>query len=624
MQFKNHYTAQSFNIDIDPCADERLTAFGKATLKDRYMTKSEVAQLEEGGTYQVVFARAASFFATSSDHAQRLYNYMSNLWFMPSTPILSNSGTDRGFPISCFLNAIDDTMSSILDTFTNNGWLACRGGGIGTYWGDVRSHGDTIGQNGEASGIIPFIKVMDSLTLAVSQGSLRRGSAAVYLPVWHPEIEEFINLRKPTGGDPNRKALNIHNAVCIDDAFMEAVRDGSQYALRSPKTNETMKMVDARTVWTRILEMRVETGEPYILFTDTVNNQRPAHHKELGLEVKQSNLCSEITLPTGIDHLGKNRTAVCCLSSVNVEYFPEWQTEPLFIRDIVEFLDNVLSYFIEAAAEAKGFESAVYSAKRERSIGLGVMGFHSYLQRNNMPFASPMAKGQNLMIWNHLAREGKAANQYLTESRGPCPDSAASQHPVRLSNIFSIAPTASISIICGNTSPCIEPIAANSFQQKTLSGSFTVRNKYLERTLRKKVPEGVNEDEWLTEQWSRINSDEGSVRNLTCLNEAEKEIFQTAYEVDQRAIIEMAADRAPMICQAQSTNLFLPSDVNKRDLHHLHFNAWRFGLKSLYYCRSKSVGRADKISNFAGELPQPIQQDQPVVIDYDSDCTYCQ
>lgn len=568
------------SVVIDPQADARLTDFGKAVLKDRYLVKGE--------SYQDLFARVSSYYSDNSEHAQRIYNYISNLWFMPATPILSNGGTDRGLPISCFLNEVEDDLEGIVNTWNENVWLAARGGGIGTYWGNVRSIGEKVKDNGKTSGIIPFIKVQDSMTLAISQGSLRRGSAAMYLPVDHPEIEEFIDLRRPTGGDPNRKALNIHHGVCITDAFMEAVEKDLDWNLLSPKDKSIMSTVKARELWIKLLTTRIETGEPYLLFIDHVNDKIPEHQKRLGLKVKMSNLCSEIVLPTGKDHLGKTRTAVCCLSSLNVENYEEWHNDKQFIPDVMRFLDNVLDDFIKKAPET--MKNAKYSAMRERSVGLGVMGFHSFLQSKMIPMESVVAKVWNKKIFKHIQDEVNRSSHELALEKGPCPDAEECGLMERFSNKTAIAPTASISIICGNSSPGIEPYAANSFTQKTLSGSFTVRNKHLVKLLSDK---GKNNEQI----WSSISTNEGSVEHLDFLTQAEKDVFKTAPEIDQRWMIEFAADRSDNIDQAQSLNIFLPGNVNKKYLHQIHFSAWKQGVKSLYYCRSTSIQRADKVSH---------------------------
>ncbi len=563
-------------VRIDRSRDDKLTDFGKETLTDRYLMPEE--------SYQDLFARVALSYGDNSAHSQRLYDYMSNLWFLPSTPVLSNGGTNRGLPISCFLNECEDSLQGIVELWNENVWLASRGGGIGSYWGNLRSIGERVGKVGKTSGIIPFIRVMDSLTLAISQGSLRRGSAAVYLQDSHPEIEEFIEIRKPTGGDPNRKALNLHNGVVISDAFMRAVEKDEEWPLTSPVDGSVIKRVSARNLWIRILTSRVETGEPYLLFIDHVNKAIPEHHKLAGLNVKMSNLCCEITLPTGKDHHGQDRSAVCCLSSVNVEKFDEWENHPTFIEDIMRFLDNVLEDFIKRAPDS--MIRAKYAAMRERSVGLGVMGYHSLLQSKNIPFESVMAKVWNKRIFKQIREQANAASEKLAHERGACPDAKEYGVMERFSNKMAVAPNASTSIICGGTSPGIEPVAANAYTHKTLSGSTIVRNPYLKRLLEEKGMD--NED-----VWSDITINSGSVQHLEFLTKSEKDIFKTAFELDQRWIIEHAGDRAGYICQAQSLNLFLPADVHKRDLHQLHYMAWKRGVKSLYYCRSKSIQRAE-------------------------------
>jgi ribonucleoside-diphosphate reductase alpha chain len=590
-------------VEVDRTRDALLTDFGKTTLEDRYLLAGE--------SYQDMFARVATAYADDAEHAKRVYDYISKLWFMPSTPVLSNGGADRGLPISCFLNAVGDSLDGIVGTWNENVWLAANGGGIGTYWGGVRSIGEKVKGAGQTSGIIPFIRVMDSLTLAISQGSLRRGSAAVYLDVYHPEIEEFLEIRKPSG-DFNRKSLNLHHGISITDEFMEAVRDGAEFALRSPKTGEVAKTVDARNLWQKILEIRLQTGEPYLIFSDTVNRALPQHQRELGFKVRQSNLCSEIMLHTGKDHLGKERTAVCCLSSVNAETFLEWRDEPQFIEDVMRFLDNVLQDFIDNAPDAAS--AAIYAAERERSVGLGLMGFHSFLQAQNVPFESALAKSWNMRLFKHLRREADKASVKLAEERGACPDAAERGVMERFSHKLAIAPTASISIICGGTSAGIEPIPANIYSHKTLSGTFAVKNPYLERLLDAK---GLNNDVI----WSSILENEGSVQHLDALTQDEKDVFKTAFELDQRWVVELAADRTPQICQSQSVNLFIPGDVEKWDLHMLHWTAWERGVKSLYYLRSKSVQRAA----FAGAADAVVGPDMEAAAPTDyEECLACQ
>jgi len=597
-------------IKIDRTRDANLTDFGKATLTDRYLGHNE--------SYQDLFARVASSYADDNLHAQRIYNYISNLWFMPATPVLSNGGTKRGLPISCFLNEASDSLNGILDLWSENVWLAAKGGGIGSYWGNLRSIGEKIGKVGKTSGIIPFIKVMDSLTMAISQGSLRRGSAACYLPIDHPEIEEFIEMRRPTGGDPNRKALNLHHGILVSDAFMRAVETDEQWALKSPADGTVQQTISARNLWIRLLTARIETGEPYIIYIDTVNRQIPQHHKLAGLTVKTSNLCSEITLPTGIDKNGRDRTAVCCLSSLNLEKYDEWKDDKLMINDVMRFLDNVLTDFINRAPEQ--FDDAKYSAEKERSVGLGVMGFHSYLQKNSIPLESVMSKVWNKKIFKHIQEHVDQASKDLADERGPCPDAADYGYNERFSNKTAIAPTASISIICGGASPGVEPVAANSYTHKTLSGSFNVRNRYLVQLLEKY-------EKNTEEVWSGITTNEGSVSHLDFLTNLEKDVFKTAFELDQKWIIELSGDRTPFISQAQSINLFVPADIHKRELHKIHFDAWKKGLKSLYYCRSKSIQRAENVNDTkATDVTANVYKSKPQTTEQPEyeECLSCQ
>lgn len=597
-----------FTIVTDASRDALLTDFGKDTLTDRYLLPGE--------SYQDLFARVADAYADDQDHAQRLYDYISRLWFMPATPVLSNGGTGRGLPISCYLNSVSDSLEGIVGTWNENVWLASRGGGIGTYWGQVRGIGEPVGLNGKTSGIIPFVRVMDSLTLAISQGSLRRGSAACYLDVSHPEIEEFLEIRKPSG-DFNRKALNLHHGVLLTDEFMEAVREGAEFNLRSPKDGSVRGTVDARSLFQKLVETRLATGEPYIVFSDTVNRMMPKHHRELGLKVSTSNLCSEITLPTGVDHLGNDRTAVCCLSSLNLETWDQWNTDKTFIEDVMRFLDNVLQDYIDRAPPEMA--RAKYSASRERSVGLGVMGYHSFLQLKGIAMESAMAKAWNLKMFKHISAKADEASMMLAQERGACPDAEERGVMQRFSCKMAIAPTASISIICGGTSACIEPIPANIYTHKTLSGSFVVKNPYLERLLQAKSKDSNN-------VWNTILEKGGSVQHLDFLSPEEKAIYKTSFEIDQRWLLEFAADRTPYIDQAQSLNLFIPADVDKWDLLMLHFQAWEKGIKSLYYLRSKSVQRA----GFAGGVEADNTADAPRIelsagdsTDYE-ECLACQ
>jgi len=596
---------QLYPVEVDHSRDALLTDFGKDTLTDRYLLPGE--------KFQDLFVRVASAYADDAAHAQRIYDYISRLWFMPATPVLSNGGTGRGLPISCFLNSVPDSLDGIVATWNENVWLASRGGGIGTYWGNVRGIGEPVGLNGKTSGIIPFVRVMDSLTLAISQGSLRRGSAACYLDISHPEIEEFLEIRKPSG-DFNRKALNLHHGVLITDAFMEAVREGGEWNLTSPKDGSVRATVDARSLFQKLVETRLATGEPYIIFADHVNKAMPKHHRDLGLKVSTSNLCSEITLPTGKDHLGNDRTAVCCLSSLNLETWDQWKDQKGFIEDVMRFLDNVLQDYIDRAEP--GMERAAYSAMRERSVGLGVMGFHSFLQARGLAFEGAMAKSWNLKMFKHIKAQVDEASMQLAIERGPCPDAADMGVMERFSCKMAIAPTASISIICGGTSACIEPIPANVYTHKTLSGSWSIRNPYLEKML---IEKSKNSDA----VWNSILEQGGSVQHLDFLTQEEKDCFKTSFEIDQRWLIELAADRTPYIDQSASLNLFIPADVEKWDLLMLHFRAWELGIKSLYYLRSKSIQRAGFAGGVEADNTIDLREIQVEVKDYD-ECLACQ
>ncbi len=597
---------QKFYIIIDNLRDRCLSDASKAVLSDRYLL--------EGETYQMMFARVASHYADDADHAQRLYDYISQMWFMPATPVLSNGGTTRGLPISCFLNEVNDNLKSIVNIWTENVWLAACGGGIGTYWGNVRSIGEKVKGNGKTSGIVPFVCVQDSLSLAISQGNLRRGSSAVYLPISHPEIEEFIELRKSTGGDYNRKALNLHHGVVIPDEFMQAVENDGMWDLVSPATKKVVQTIKARDIWTRLLIARIETGEPYILYIDHVNERNPEIYKKLGLKVKTSNLCSEIVLATGTDHLKNERTAVCCLSSLNLEEYDKWKDNDQFILDVMRFLDNVLQDFIDNTSQDHA--KAVYAAKRGRSVGLGVMGFHSFLQSKRVPMDSLLAKSWNKKIFKHIKKHADVASKILAAEKGSCPDAIEAGINERFTHKIAIAPTASISIIAGNSSPGIEPYAANAYTQKTLTGSFAMQNKHLVKLLNEK---GQNTQK----VWSSIMRHEGSVQHFDFLTDDEKEVFKTAFEIDQVALIDLAADRTPYICQAASLNLFLPADVHKKLLHHTHMRAWKKGVKSLYYLRSRSIQRAESGYDHHSKINALSNKVREMDNQYE-ECTSCQ
>ena len=556
--------------------DKYLSDFSIKTLEDRYLIGDEKSPQE-------AFARAARSFSDNDSHAQRLYDYASKLWFMFSTPVLSNGGSARGLPISCFLNYVDDSREGITDHYTENAFLSSVGGGVGGCWSGVRSVGSKTSNGSESTGVIPFMKVVDAEMLAFSQGVTRRGSYAAYLDMSHPEIEEFLDVRKPTGGDINRKSTNLHHGVVVSDNFMQIIERATRtpgfddsWDLIDPHSNNVVKTVSAKTLWVKLIQNRVETGEPYIMFGDTVDEGLPHFQQKIGLKVHQSNLCSEITLPTD-----KDRTAVCCLSSVNLEEYDEWKDNDQFIPDLVRMLDNVLQYFIDHAPDQ--LHRAKYSAMRERSIGLGAMGFHAYLQRHNTPFESPMAKGRNLQMFSRIKSEAERATRQLAEERGACPDGEG--YGVRNAHLLAVAPNASSSIICGNTSPSIEPYRANAFTQKTKTGSSLLKNEYLENIL-----QDLGED--TDEVWKSIVTNNGSVQHLDFLDDWTKDVFKTAVEIDQRWVIELAADRQEHICQSQSLNVFFPADVSKQELHAIHMMAWKRGVKSLYYLRSEAYKRA--------------------------------
>ena len=565
---------------IDYERDNLLTDFGKTTLKDRYLLPEETSP-QEG------FMRAAKAFSDNDEMAQRIYDYASKLWFMYSTPVLSNAGSKRGMPISCFLNYVGDSREGLTGHYTENAWLASVGGGIGGYWGDVRSDGTQTSGGSQSSGSIPFLHVVDSEILAFSQGKTRRGSYAAYMDISHPEIIEFLEMRKPSGGDVHRKCLNLHHGVNISDEFMHLIDNcikeptfDDTWNLIDPHTKKIVRTVSARDLWLKILETRVATGEPYVSFIDTVNDALPETQKKLGLKVNHSNLCTEITLATD-----ENRTAVCCLSSVNLEKYDEWKNNSLFIPDLVRFLDNVLQYFIDKAPDE--LFRAKFSANSERSLGLGAMGFHAYLQSRGIAFEGALAKSLNMKIFKSIKEQAVEESKRLAVKRGEAPDMEGTG--MRNAHLLAIAPNASSSIICGTTSPSIEPYRANAYVQKTMSSSFLVKNKYLEKLLNKK---GINNEE----TWTSILANRGSVLHLDALSDNEKDIFKTAIEINQQWIVEHAADRQKHICQGQSVNVFVPADVNIKELHDMHMLAWKKKLKTLYYCRSEAIKRAELVS----------------------------
>lgn len=574
-------------IKVDPSRDALLTKFGIETLKDRYLLPSE--------TPQDMYARSAMVYGNNDAHSQRIYDYMSKHWFSPATPILANAGTKRGLPISCFLQNPADDMVNIIENWTETSHLASKGGGIGVYYGNVRSVGERVGVVGKTSGVIPFLKVNEALSSAISQGSLRRGSSAVYLPAWHGDIEEFIDIRRSTGGDPNRKvaAQNLNHGVVIDDKFMHAVRDGESYELLSPQTNACLRKVDAREIWYKILDARMETGQPYIVFIDRLRETTPEHHKKAGLFPEQSNLCSEITLPTN-----EERTAVCCLASVNLEYYNEWKDDKQFILDIMYFLDNVLQDFIDNAP--KEMNKAIFSALNERSVGLGAMGFASFMQQMKIPLDSVMSLVYNREIFKHLMEKSDEASIQIAKEREACPDAEKYGVMERFTYKRAVAPNASISILCGTTSPGIEPYPANVYLHKTLTGTFTVKNKNLMKLIKEEYKDDSNK------VWEAIIEAEGSIQTLPFFSDEVKEVYKTAFEVDQRYLVQLAADRTPFIDQAQSLNIFLPADIDKKSLHRIHYGAWERGVKTMYYLRSKNIGKAEKVSLTIGNLDECV------------------
>jgi ribonucleoside-diphosphate reductase alpha chain len=568
------------SIKLDYTRNRHLTFFGLETMRNRYFLKDAKGVICEDP--QMFFGRVATGVSRGDkDLAQDLYDLMSKNWFMPATPVLVNSATSRGAPISCFLNTVGDSISDIFKTYEENAFLAKGGGGIGTDWSSVRGHNAGLSTGGTSSGTIPFLKVMDSATLAVSQGNTRRGAAAVYMRIDHPDIEEFADIRRPTGGDENRRCLNIHHGVTVTDEFMRAVKAKTKFDLRCPHTAEVTQTIDAFDLWKRILKNRVETGEPYLLFIDTVNRAVPEHHREKGLFINQSNLCSEITLPTN-----RERTAVCCLGSLNLEKYDEWEADKeSVIYTAVKSLDNVLDNFIQKV-DSRDYKRAVSSALQERSIGLGVMGYHGMFMKRGIPFESVQARALNKIVFKNIHESALRASEQLAVERGPCPDGGNRRN----SYIMAIAPTANISVICGGASPCIEPVAGNAYLQKTLSGSFLVKNQYLEKLLDEK---GKNNND----TWRSIIDHKGSVQHLDYLSTEEKGVFKTAYELNMMEVVQQAGERQKYICQAQSLNIFLRSPISGKFLNELHLKAHEVGVKSMYYLRSESVIEADNIDS---------------------------
>ena len=568
---------EHMGITIDPNKDSLFDQLGVMRLKESYMTEDEISPQER-------FAYVSKTFGSNIEHSQRLYDYVSKHWLSYSTPILSYGRSKRGLPISCYLNYIDDTAEGLVENLSETNWLSMLGGGVGIGFG-IRSADD------KSTGVMPHLKMYDASSLAYRQGRTRRGSYAAYLDVDHPDLLLFLEMRKPTG-DQNFRCLNLHHGINISNEFMLVIEKAmtdpeydDSWELKDPHTEETREVVSARDIWQRILEMRMQTGEPYLHFIDTSNEMLPEWLKDKGLKINQSNLCSEIILPTN-----EERTAVCCLSSLNLEYFDAWSKDKRFLRDVLEMLDNVLDSFINDAPDA--IARAKFSASRERSVGVGALGFHAYLQRKGVPFESALAKSANLRMFKHIRKGLDEANRELGKERGEAPDAEGTG--IRCSHIMAVAPNASSSIIMGNTSPSIEPWRANAYRQDTISGSFLNKNKYLDILLKNKCEENERLD--YDKLWSSIIANDGSVQHLRCLDDYEKDIYKTSMEIDQRWVIEHASDRQRFIDQAQSLNVFFRPDVNIKYLHAVHFMAWKTGLKTMYYCRSEKIGKADRVS----------------------------
>jgi ribonucleoside-diphosphate reductase alpha chain len=591
-------------VEIDLSRDDLFDELGIQRLKESYMREDETSPQQR-------FAFVSSKFGSNPEHAQRLYDYASKHWLSYSTPILAYGRTGKGMPISCFLNFIEDTAEGLVSNLSETNWLSMMGGGVGVGFG-IRSSDE------KSTGVIPHLKTYDASSLAYRQGKTRRGSYAAYLDISHPDIIEFLEMRKPTG-DPNRRCLNLHHGINISDRFMELVERCMQdsdaddgFNLCDPHSGEVRETVSARSLWQKILELRMETGEPYLHFIDTSNRAMPEFQKKLGLKIHQSNLCSEIILPTN-----EERTAVCCLSSVNLEHYDAWSKNDMFLRDMAEMLDNVLQFFIDNAPDA--VSRAKFSAGRERSIGVGALGFHAYLQKKDLPFECAMAKVTNNRVFSLIRRKLDEANLELGKERGEAPDAEGTGR--RFSHVMAIAPNASSSIIMGNTSPSVEPWRANAYRQDTLSGAFLNKNKYLDGLILSKIESGETKQDY-DEIWSSIIANDGSCQHIRFMTAEEKEVFKTSMEIDQRWVVEHAADRQNFIDQSQSLNLFFRPDVNIKYLHAVHFLAWKKGVKTLYYCRSEKLGKADKVS--ARIERQVIKELDMSALVNDEECIACE
>ena len=592
---------QFYGITIDKELDNNLTDFSLNLLKNYYMKNNENSPQES-------FARAAVAFSDGdSELAQRIYDYASKQWFMFSSPILSNAPEQgkksKGLPISCFLSYVDDSIEGLIDHSDELRWMSIKGGGVGGHWSDVRSNSDI------APGPIPFLKTADSDMTAYRQGKTRKGSYAAYMDISHPDILEFLNIRVPTGGDVNRKCFNLNNAINVTNKFMNAVIAGEDWDLIDPNDSTVRDTLNARSLWQRILQVRFRTGEPYINFIDEANKHLPQFQKDLGLKIHGSNLCNEIHLATSPE-----RSAVCCLSSLNLEKYDEWKDSTI-VEDLIEFLDNVLQHFVDYAPDH--LNKAKFSAFRERSLGLGAMGFHSYLQFKGVPFESVVAQTLNKSIFMNIKEKAKQKTIELAKKKGECPD--AKGHGVRNSHLLAIAPNANSSIIAG-TSPSIEPWKSNAFTHRTRVGSYLVKNPHLDKRIREyaeKLYDGEDmRKSWIEQQWKKIILNEGSVQTLDWLGDWYKEVFKTAFELDQRWIVDHAGDRQEFICQGQSVNLFFPAGTDKSFVNAVHVRAWKKNLKGLYYLRTNSGASAEKVS-------QKVEANK--LQDFqDDDCLSCQ
>lgn len=605
VQYVNANTAEDYQIQLDFSRDKLFDALGTLRLKESYMKSDETSPQER-------FGFVSASFASNPEHAQRLYEYSSKHWLSYATPILSFGKNKRGLPVSCYLNFLEDTSKDLVNNLSETNWLSMMGGGVGVHVG-IR------GADEKSVGVMPHLKTYDACTLAYKQGS-RRGSYAMYLDISHPDIIQFLEMRKPTG-DQNLRTLNLHHAVNIPDKFMQIIERcmldenaNDDWDLIQPNTGKVQEVVSAKALWMKLLELRIQTGEPYIWFIDRANEGVPEYQKAIGLKNHGSNLCSEISLVTSPE-----RTAVCCLSSVNLEYFDEWKTNELFLSDTLEMLDNVLTYFISNAPDE--ISRARFSAERERSVGIGALGFHAYLQQKNIAFEGALAKSVNNQIFSHIKAKLEVANEALAIERGACPDAADFGVMKRCSHTMSVAPNASSSIIMGNTSPSVEPFAANAYRQDTSSGAFLTKNKYLDILLMR-LSEGKSEN-WYEDTWASIVAHDGSVQHLEELDEYQKDVFKTGIEIDQRWVIEHASDRQKKIDQAQSINTFFRPDVNVKYLHAVHFQAWKQGLKSLYYVRSAKLRKADKVGQKVVRKRIEDEIDLQALVNNDS-CLSCE